>query len=172
MAGCSIRSACPWGTSGCGSAGSCSAASAPPSSSRIARAPPNADGGRRGSFPDRTLQGDLDMAVFSRKVDVLWNGGIMDGNGEAKAGTGAFSLPVTFPSRIGEPAGKTSPEELLAASHAACYAMALNGTLGRKGASADRTLITATITADRGDAGIKIMSSKLTAVAYGLKGAD
>ena len=65
------------------------------------------------------------MSVFSRKVDVLWNGDIMNGNGEAKAGTGAFSLPVTFPSRIGEPAGKTSPEELLAASHAACYAMAL-----------------------------------------------
>ena len=49
------------------------------------------------------------MAVFSRKVDVLWNGGIMDGNGEAKAGTGAFSLPVTFPSRIGEPAGSDQP---------------------------------------------------------------
>ena len=56
----------------------------------------------------------------------------MEGKGEAKAGTGAFSLPVTFPSRIGEPGGKTSPEELMAAAHAACYAMALNGTLGRK----------------------------------------
>jgi len=54
----------------------------------------------------------------------------------AKAGSGAFNLPVTFPSRIGEPAGTTSPEELMAASHAACYAMALNATLGRKNASA------------------------------------
>jgi len=96
----------------------------------------------------------------------------MEGKGEAKAGSGAFTLPVTFPSRIGEAAGKTSPEELMAAAHAACYAMALNGTLGRKGASADRTQVTATITADRGDAGIKIMSSKLSVVAYGLKGAD
>jgi len=112
------------------------------------------------------------MATFERHVDVNWQGSVMEGKGEAKAGTGAFTLPVTFPSRIGEPAGKTSPEELMAAAHAACYAMALNGTLGRKGASADRTLITATITADRGDAGIKIMSSKLTVVAYGLKGAD
>jgi lipoyl-dependent peroxiredoxin len=112
------------------------------------------------------------MATFERHVDVNWQGSLMEGKGEAKAGSGAFTLPVTFPSRIGEAAGKTSPEELMAAAHAACYAMALNGTLGRKGASADRTLVTATITADRGDAGIKIMSSKLTVVAYGLKGAD
>ena len=112
------------------------------------------------------------MATFERHVDVNWQGSVMEGKGEAKAGTGAFTLPVTFPSRIGEPEGKTSPEELMAAAHAACYAMALNGTLGRKGASADRTLVTATITADRGDAGIKIMSSNLSVTAYGLKGAD
>jgi osmotically inducible protein OsmC len=112
------------------------------------------------------------MATFERHVSVDWQGSVMDGKGEAKAGTGAFSLPVTFPSRIGESGGKTSPEELMAAAHAACYAMALNGTLGRKSASADRTLVTATITADKGDAGIKIVSSALTVTAYGLKGAD
>ncbi|MGE3707122.1 MAG: OsmC family peroxiredoxin [Vicinamibacterales bacterium] len=110
------------------------------------------------------------MATFERHVEVDWQGSVMEGKGEAKAGTGAFTLPVTFPSRIGEPAGKTSPEELMAAAHAACYAMALNGTLGRKSASADRTVVTATISADRGDAGIKIVSSKLTVTAYGLKG--
>jgi len=110
--------------------------------------------------------------TFERHVDVNWQGSLMEGKGDAKAGSGAFTLPVTFPSRIGEAAGKTSPEELMAAAHAACYAMALNGTLGRKGASADRTQVTATITADRGDAGIKIMSSTLSVVAYGLKGAD
>ena len=112
------------------------------------------------------------MATFERHVSVDWQGSVMEGKGEAKAGTGAFSLPVTFPSRIGESGGKTSPEELMAAAHAACYAMALNGTLGRKSASADRTLVTATITADKTDAGIKIMSSALTVTAYGLKGAD
>src|SRR5688572_3822402 len=112
------------------------------------------------------------MATFSRSVTVDWAGSVMEGKGTAKAGTGAFTLPVTFPARIGEPQGHTSPEELMAASHAACYAMALNGTLGRKSASADRTLVTATITADKTDAGIKIMSSALTVTAYGLKGAD
>src|SRR3979411_1632382 len=89
-----------------------------------------------------------------------------------RAGSGPFSLPVTFPARIGESGGKTSPEELMAAAHAACYAMALNGTLGRKNASADRTVVRATITADRGEAGIKIVSSKLSVTAYGLKGLD
>ncbi len=112
------------------------------------------------------------MATFERHVDVNWQGSVMEGKGEAQAGTGAFTLPVTFPSRIGEPQGRTSPEELMAAAHAACYAMALNGALGRKGASADRTVVRATITADKGDAGIKIVSSKLTVTAYGLKGLE
>ena len=49
------------------------------------------------------------MATFERHVDVDWQGTVMEGKGEAKAGTGAFSLPVTFASRIGEPAGRTSP---------------------------------------------------------------
>jgi osmotically inducible protein OsmC len=112
------------------------------------------------------------MATFERNVTVDWQGSVMEGKGEAKAGTGAFSLPVTFPARIGDSGGKTSPEELMAAAHAACYAMALNGTLGRKNASADRTVVKATVTADKGEAGIKIVSSNLSVTAYGLKGLD
>ena len=112
------------------------------------------------------------MATFSRKVDVLWNGGLMDGKGEAKAGTGAFALPVTFPQRIGEPAGATSPEELLAASHAACYAMAFNATLGKNGAKAATSHVTATVTADKGESGIKVVSSALEVVVTGLEGTD
>ena len=113
------------------------------------------------------------MATFERHADVNWQGSVMEGKGEVKAGTGAFSLPVSFPSRIGDPAGKTSPEELMAAAHAACYAMALNGTIGRtEGVSVDRTHVRATVTADKGDAGIKIQSSHLEVTAYGLKGAD
>src|SRR3954462_1626588 len=112
------------------------------------------------------------MATFSRNVTVDWSGPIMEGKGAVKAGTGAFTLLVTFPSRIGEPAGTTSPEELMAASHAACYAMALNATLGRKQASASRTLITATVTADKTESGIKLLSSKLKVTAEGLKGIE
>ena len=112
------------------------------------------------------------MATFSRTVTVDWAGSIMEGKGSVKAGTGAFTLPVTFPARIGEPAGHTSPEELMAASHAACYAMALNATLGRKGGSAARTLVTATVMADKSETGIKLVSSKLRATAEGLQGVD
>ena len=112
------------------------------------------------------------MATFSRTVTVDWAGSIMEGKGSVKAGTGAFTLPVTFPARIGEPAGHTSPEELMAASHAACYAMALNATLGRNGGSAARTLVTATVTADKSETGIKLLSSKLKATAEGLQGVD
>ena len=111
------------------------------------------------------------MATFERHVDVNWTGSVMEGKGEAKAGTGAFNLPVTFPARIGESGGKTSPEELMAAAHAACYAMALNGTIGRpEGVSVERTTVRATVTADKGDAGITITTSKLTVVAHGLTG--
>jgi len=110
------------------------------------------------------------MATFSRNVTVNWEGSVMEGKGTAKAGSGAFNLPVSFPRRIGDAEGVTSPEELMAAAHAACFAMALNATIGRKGGSAAKTDVTATVTADKGDAGIKIMSSKLTVVAHGLTG--
>jgi osmotically inducible protein OsmC len=110
------------------------------------------------------------MATFERTATTDWEGGLMDGKGTTKAATGAFSLPVTFPVRIGEPAGKTSPEELMAAAHAACFAMALNAALGKKGASAKKTTATATVTADKSDAGIKIVSSKVKVVVEGLQG--
>ena len=112
------------------------------------------------------------MANFSRTADVEWAGSITEGKGTAKAGTGAFSLPVSFPTRVGEPQGNTSPEELMAASHAACYAMALNATVGRKGGSIGRTRVSATITADKTDAGITVTTSKLTVVAEGLQGIE
>jgi osmotically inducible protein OsmC len=96
----------------------------------------------------------------------------MEGKGTANAGTNAFSLPVSFPSRIGDPGGNTSPEELMAASHASCYAMALNATVGRKGGSIGRTRVTATVTADKSDAGIKLTTSKLRVVAEGLQGIE
>lgn len=96
----------------------------------------------------------------------------MDGQGQAKAGTGAFSLPMTFPSRIGEGDGKTTPEEMIAASHAACYGMGLAATIGRQGGKASRVRVTATVTADKGDAGIKLVSSHLKAIVEGLEGID
>jgi osmotically inducible protein OsmC len=110
--------------------------------------------------------------TFSRNATVDWNGTIMEGGGTASAGSGAFSVPVSFPRRIGEAQGVTSPEELIAASHATCYAMVVAGALGRANASTSRTSVTCTITADKGDAGIKITNSKLELTAEGLTGMD
>jgi len=110
--------------------------------------------------------------TFSRTTTVEWNGSIMEGGGTAKAGTGAFSLPVSFPRRIGAPEGTTSPEELVAAAHATCYAMVVAGALGRANASTKRTSVTCTITADKGDAGIRLTHSKIELAAEGLTGMD
>ena len=109
---------------------------------------------------------------FSRHVTINWTGSVMEGSGMVAAGSGAFSLPVTFPRRIGEPEGMTSPEELMAAAHAACFAMALNGAVGRKGGAIAKTQITCKVTADKGEAGIKITTSALSLVAEGLSGID
>ena len=110
--------------------------------------------------------------TFSRNVTVDWKGNVLEGSGEAKAGSGAFTLPVSFPRRIGDPQGVTSPEELIAAAHASCYAMALNATVGRKGGAIARSHITCTVSADKGDSGIKITTSKLVVTAEGLTGIE
>ena len=68
--------------------------------------------------------------------------------------------------------GKTTPEELLAASHAVCYAMVLTNTIAKQGGTASKLRVTATVTADKSDAGIKVVSSKLTARVEGLEGID
>ena len=113
------------------------------------------------------------MATFARHVDVEWTGTLMEGTGSARAGTGAFTLPVTFPSRIApEGDGKTTPEELMAAAHAVCYAMVLTNTIAKQGGKARRVKVTATVTADKSDAGIKVLSSHLKAAVEGLEGIE
>jgi len=110
------------------------------------------------------------MATFERTAHIDWERPVKEGKGEVKAGTGAFSLPVTFLSRVEKPGGKTSPEELIAAAHATCYAMALSGTLGRKNAKARMLHVSATVGAEFGETGLKIQSSRLQVVAEGLEG--
>ena len=71
---------------------------------------------------------------FTRQAEADWNGGIMDGKGKVKLGSGAFEGAYSFKSRFSEEEGTaTNPEELIAAAHAGCYTMALSGNLGKAG---------------------------------------
>jgi lipoyl-dependent peroxiredoxin len=100
------------------------------------------------------------MATFSRNVTVNWEGSIMEGKGVAKAGSGAFTLPVSFPSRIGESNGQTSPEELIAAAHAGCFTMALGSILAGQGTPPERLDVSARVTLETSGTP-RIMSSDL-----------
>lgn len=82
----------------------------------------------------------------TRSARTVWNGGLQDGSGQTElTSSGLGTFEVSFPRRSAEAAeGYTSPEELIAAAHASCYAMALSGGLGRAGA----TDVTLTVTAD------------------------
>ncbi len=70
---------------------------------------------------------------FTRKAEADWNGGIIDGKGTVKLGSGAFEGAYSFQSRFGDDTKATNPEELIAAAHAGCYTMALSGNLGKAG---------------------------------------
>ena len=70
------------------------------------------------------------------------------------AGGGAFSeLPFSIPSRIAVQQGKTSPEELLAAAHATCYAMAFSNFLAQAGNAPERLHVTSTVSLDPKEGG-------------------
>ena len=96
-----------------------------------------------------------------RKAEVVWEGNLTEGSGTIVSNTsGALpQLPVSWPSRSEEPNGKTSPEELIAAAHAACYAMALSHGLAEAGYTAERLDTSATVTFEPGEG---IRSSELT----------
>jgi osmotically inducible protein OsmC len=83
-----------------------------------------------------------------RRAEVTWQGSLMDGSGVIESvGSGAFGpLDVTWASRAEEPGGRTSPEELIAAAHASCFAMALSHGLAEAGNPAEHLSVSATLT--------------------------
>lgn len=83
-----------------------------------------------------------------RTAEVTWRGSLMEGSGTVdRVGSGAFGpLDVTWASRAEDPAGRTSPEELIAAAHASCYSMALSHGLAQDGTPPDQLSTSATVT--------------------------
>jgi lipoyl-dependent peroxiredoxin len=83
-----------------------------------------------------------------RTAEVTWRGSLMEGRGTIeRVQSGAFGpLDVTWAARTEEPEGLTSPEELIAVAHAACFSMALSNGLAQAGSPPDQLQTSATVT--------------------------
>jgi lipoyl-dependent peroxiredoxin len=103
------------------------------------------------------------MAKAERRAEVEWQGNLIQGSGRVvSVGSGAIgNLPVTWASRTERSDGKTSPEELLAAAHAACFAMAFSHGLAQAGTTAERLHVTATCTFEQVEGGFKVSTMVL-----------
>jgi osmotically inducible protein OsmC len=99
-----------------------------------------------------------------RRAEATWSGPLATGSGDVSARSSNLftELPVSWAARTEAPEGKTSPEELLAAAHAACFAMALSGSLGRAGTPPDRLDVSVEVTFDKLEAGWRVVSSAIT----------
>jgi osmotically inducible protein OsmC len=86
---------------------------------------------------------------IERRAQITWEGNAARGIGTLTGGSGAFTeLGFSLPSRIGQPEGKTSPEELLAAAHGGCITMSLSGELSKAGTPPGRLDVTCRIVMD------------------------
>ena len=99
-----------------------------------------------------------------RSATVTWQGDLVSGRGSVSAATSELflDLPVSWASRTEDPDGRTSPEELLAAAHASCFAMAFSGELGRAGFTPEHLHVSADVTFDKLEDGWTVVSSTLT----------
>jgi osmotically inducible protein OsmC len=102
------------------------------------------------------------MATAERQASVTWEGDLAHGNGRVTAGSGAFGpLEVTWASRTRRSEGRTSPEELIAAAHGSCFAMALSHELAQQGHAPERLEVEARCSLDEADGGVRITESRL-----------
>jgi lipoyl-dependent peroxiredoxin len=100
----------------------------------------------------------------TRRSDATWSGDLLSGHGTVTAATtGVFTdLPTTWASRIGEPAGVTSPEELLAAAHASCFSMACSNELAKAGTPPTRLSVSVAVTGDKLESGWTVTAAAIT----------
>jgi osmotically inducible protein OsmC len=108
---------------------------------------------------------------LQRKASAIWQGGIRDGRGSISTASGTLSnTQYSFSTRFENGVG-TNPEELIAAAHAGCFAMALSAQLGNAGMTAERIDATATVTLDKVEGGFAVTASHLDVTAK-IPGAD
>ena len=102
------------------------------------------------------------MLIAEREAEVLWVGTLTRGTGTLSSGSGALDgLVVTWASGTEPTESKTSPEELIAAAHASCFAMALSLVLAEANATPQRLLVRARCALDEIDGAPKITHSAL-----------
>ena len=83
----------------------------------------------------------------TRTAHTVWNGDLMSGSGQTTLDTsGLGTFDVTWKARTEEAAGKTSPEELIAAAHSSCFSMAFSNMLAKAGYTPDELYSTAAVT--------------------------
>ena len=101
-----------------------------------------------------------------RRATATWSGDLMSGSGTVSAyTTGLFTdLPISWASRTEEPEGRTSPEELLAAAHAACYSMAFSNTLAKAGTPPEHVHVAAEVAFEKDEAGWTVTHSTLQVI--------
>jgi osmotically inducible protein OsmC len=103
------------------------------------------------------------MALNKDRANAVWEGSVTEGAGRVAVASGAFpEQEITLKRRTEGGSGKTSPEELIAAAHASCYAMALSAALSRNSTPPDRLDVSAEVTLERGESGLKITKSELS----------
>ena len=103
------------------------------------------------------------MPIATREAGIIWEGALANGNGTLASGSGALEqLAGTWASRTERPGGKTSPEELIAAAHTGCSAMALSLMLGEDHPPAERLAVSAACTLDEIDGAPQITTVELT----------
>jgi osmotically inducible protein OsmC len=89
------------------------------------------------------------MPIAQREAEVVWKGALAAGSGSLTSGSRVLDRsPVTWAARTEAPNGKTSPEELVAAAHASCFAMALSLVLGKANATPEELVVRAVCTLD------------------------
>ena len=102
---------------------------------------------------------------MKRKASAVWQGGLKDGKGTVSTESGVLDkTQYSFSTRFEDGKG-TNPEELIAAAHAGCFAMALSGQLGNAGLTAQSLEVTATVTFEKLEAGFTVTESALDLVA-------
>jgi len=116
------------------------------------------------------------MPSADRVARANWQGDLFNGRGEVElVSSNAGTFPVTWASRVEQPEGRTSPEELVAAAHAACYSMAFSNVLASGGNTPERLHVEATVSLGSKEGGgieVKRSAIKVSGVVPGLNQAE